>query len=320
MIDFIKRNNACKVNYKLKGNIKEQIQDIQFITDLIEKKLVNINGMDFPIEPADKELESFHIEDAKQLQQKLIVIDDMLSELGVTKELEISDISAKEDEYLSMLITAFVENKTIRFKESKVPSVGGISIGNVHLILHFRQMEDGSYLVENFPEVECEVFGEYKNGKMFPTSKYVIMRAEDLIKADNIQCKSIVDELFLYENDGHYLNSNFFLLELIKAYDQSKKEVFLHEATRLAKWLRKAECLEGMSLINYLQCIVRQSGLSQEQEAELMKLLEQCDDNQMKAGIHILLGNYKMANRYLDKLDMDKRMEFCEFPIYTLME
>ena len=111
------------------------------------------------------------------------------------------------------------------------------------------------------------------------------------------------------------------LLELIKAYDQTKEEAFLHEATRLAEWLRKAECLEGISIINYLQCIARQSGLSEEQEAELMELLEQSADNeQMKAGIHILLGNYKMANRCLDKLDMDKRKEFCEFPIYTLME
>jgi hypothetical protein len=321
MIDFIKGNNVSKINYKLKGNIKEQIQDIQFIVDLIEKRLANINGIDFPIKPTDKELESFHIEDAKQLQQKLIVIDDMLSGLGVTKALEISNISAKEDEYLRMLITAFVENKSIRFKEGKVPSVGGISIGNVHLILRFRQMEDGSYLVENFPKAEYEVSGEYKNGKMFPTSKYVIMKTEDLMKADNIQCKSIVDELFLYENDGHYFNSNFLLLELIKAYDQTKEEVFLHEATRLAEWLRKAECLEGISIINYLQCIARQSGLSEEQEAELVELLEQCADNeQMKAGIHILLGNYKMANRCLDKLDMDKRKEFCEFPIYTLME
>ena len=42
-------------------------------------------------------------------------------------------------------------------------------------------------------------------------------------------------------------------------------------------------------------------GLSKEQEAELMELLEQSADNeQMKAGIHILLGNYKMANRCLD--------------------
>ncbi len=106
-----------------------------------------------------------------------------------------------------------------------------------------------------------------------------------------------------------------------KAYDQTKQSEYLEEATRLAEWLKNANCLEGLSTINYLQCIARQSELSSEQETELMELLEKYSDNeQMKAGIHILLGNYKMAKLCLDKLDVDKRAEFCELPIYTLMK
>ncbi len=62
------------------------------------------------------------------------------------------------------------------------------------------------------------------------------------------------------------INSNFLLLELIKAYDQTKQSEYLEEATRLAEWLKNANCLEGLSTINYLQCIARQSELSSEQE------------------------------------------------------
>jgi len=76
-----------------------------------------------------------------------------------------------------MLLTAFAEKKTVRFKEKIVPAVGGISIGNIYLMLHFRQTEDGSYLIENFPDVKYEVSGEYRNGEMFATSKYIIMKA-----------------------------------------------------------------------------------------------------------------------------------------------
>lgn len=321
VIDFIMGQNIAKVNYKLKGNIKEQIRDIQFIADLFEKKHAKINGVDFSISPTKKEIESFHIKDAQKLQQQLIIIDNMLDSLGVVKALDISNITAKEVDYLKMLISAFVENKTIRFKENKVPSVGGVSIGNVCLMLHFRQMEDGSYLVENFPDIEYEVSGEYKDGEMFITSKYVVMKAEDMIKADNIQSKAIVDELMLTENEGHFLNCNLLLLESIKAYDITKKEVFLDEATRLAEWLKRAECLEGISTINYLQCIARRSELSVEQETELMELLGYYADNeQIKAGIYILLGNYKLVNRCLDRLDEKQKTEFCEFPIYTLMK
>lgn len=321
VIEFIEEKKTAKVNYKLRGNIKEQIQDIQFITDLVERKLAKINGIDFPIDPTVKELEAFHIAEAKELQQRLITIDNMLINLGVTKALDISNISPKEDEYLRMLIIAFVQKKTISFKENYIPSVGGISIGNIHLMLHFKQMEDGSYLIENFPEIKYEVSGAYTDGTMFATSKYIIMKADDLIKADNILYKNIVDELFLYENDGHYINSNFLLLELIKAYDKVKNEELLDETIRLAEWLKRAECLTGISTINYLQCIARRTELSSQQEAELMELLELYADNeQMKAGIHILLGNYKMVNRCLDRLDEDKKAEFYNFPIYNLMK
>lgn len=321
VIEFIEKCDIAKVNYKLSGNIKEQIQDIQFVTDLIEKKHARINGVDFPISFTGKELESFHVKEAKELQQQLILVDNMLNKLGVTKALEISDLSDKEKDYLKMLILAFVDNKTIKFEEDIVPSAGGISIGNIYLMLHFMQKEDGSYLIENFPEIEYEVSGQYKNGEMFATSKYVIMKADDIIKVDNISCKQIVDELMLYENEGHYLNSNFVLLEIIKAYDRTKKNIFIDEAIRLAEWLKKADCLEVISTINYLQCIARRTGLSEEQETELIELLDKCADNeQLKAGIHILLGNYKMANRCLDRMDANKRTEFCEFPIYTLMK
>lgn len=320
-IDFITSCNSARVNYKLKGNIKEQIRDIQFITDLLENKSAQINGIDFPIEPTEKELASFHVEDAKELQKRLVIIDTMLVKLGVTKALDINKLSEKENDYIKMLVLAFVEHKTIRFTDKSVPAVGGISIGNIYLMLHFRQTEDGSYLVENFPDIKYEVSGAYRNGEMFATSKYSIMKAADIIKVDNINCKTMVDEMLQYENDGHYLNSNFLLLELLKAYDQTKTTVYLEESIRLADWLKNAECLEGISTINYLQCIARQSELSHDQEDELLELLDKYSDNeQMKAGIHILLGNYKMAKHCLSKLDEDLKKEFYDFPIYTLMK
>ena len=117
----------------------------------------------------------------------------MLCSLGVSKALEIENITDKEDDYIKMLLTAFVEKKPIRFKENTVPPVGGISIGNIYLMLHFRQNEDGSYLIENFADTKLAVSGEYQDGTMFPTSKYIIMKSEDIIKSDNIQVRTMVE-------------------------------------------------------------------------------------------------------------------------------
>lgn len=321
VIVFISEQSTVKVNFNLKGNIKEQINDIGFILDFLENKVVKINGMEVPIEPTNEELESFNVEEMKNIQEHLILIDSMLGRLGVTKALDISNLSTKDAEYLDMLHSVFEENKTISFKEKKIPPVSGVTIANIYLALHFRQMTDGIYHIDNFPDIEYEVSGEYPNGEKFITSKYVILKAKDLIRIDNFDCTTIVDDLLLYGNEGHLLNSNLLLLEIIKAYDQTKKEIFLTEATRLAEWLKRANCLDGISTINYLQCVARQSELTDEQEVELMDLLKKYDDNeQMKVGIHILLGNYKMAKRCLDKLDVNQRNEFYDFPIYALMK
>lgn len=321
LFDFNTAKETARVSYSLKGDIKEQIKDIQFITDLIEYRVARINGINFPVNPTAEELESFHIDEAKELQRNLTIIDNMLTQLGISKALSISNLTAKEEGYLRMLIQAFVEHKSIRFKEKNIPPVMGISIGNVYLLLHFRQLEDGSYHVENFPSVQCEVTGEYNDGEFFTTSKYVILKADDLIRSDNLSYKEMIDDIFLYENVGHFFYANLLLLEMLKAFDKINNEYLLNESTRLASWLKNADCLDGISTINYLQCIARQSELSPEQESELIEILEKYTDNeQMKAGIHILLGNKKMANICLEKLDENIRNVFYELPIYALIK
>ena len=61
VIDFIKDKHTAKVNYELKGNIAEQIQDVQFLLDLIENRTAKINGMEFSINPTEEELKSLNI-------------------------------------------------------------------------------------------------------------------------------------------------------------------------------------------------------------------------------------------------------------------
>lgn len=320
MIDFNTLNKKIKVNYKLKGNIKEQINDIQFMTDFLEKKEMSLNGVDFPIKPTLEELESFHVEELLKLQKYLISIDDMLISIGVKKPLEIENLSQKEKNYLKVLTTSLIEKKPIKFKEEKVPPVGGISIGNIYLLLYFRMTEDGKYLIENLPNVKLEVSGEYEDGSIFETSKYVILKADDIIKADNCTCKQIVEELMTIENDGHYSDSNLVFLELLRAYDKTKDIQYLNEALKLADWLTKAECLNGISIINYYQTVKRQNALSEEQEDELLKVIDEYPDNEeIKAGAYILLENYKMAKRCLNKLDSKSKETFKTYPIYKLM-
>lgn len=307
--------------YKIKGNIKERIQDIQFIVELLEYKKAKINGVEFVLNVTEKELEEFNPEGKKKLRQRLVMVDNMLSELGVKKALDIDLVSDKEEEYMRILFQSFVEGKTVRFKESKVPPVGVITIGNVCLALHFQVQEDGSYLIKNYMDMKGTATGWSQDGNTFPTSRHIILKAEQLAKVDNLDYSAIIDDILLFKGEEHFFSANMLLLEILKAYDITQMETMLSEATRLAEWLCDAEKLKGISKINYLQCIARRGQLSDEQENELMDMLkEYADNDQMLAGIYILLGNYKLAKKYIDKLEDNTKAQFVEFPIYALMK
>ena len=318
-VDTLKRK--VRLDYKLSGNIREQIQDINFINDFLREKKVNINGIKIPINPSTDEFKSINLEETLQYQKKIIIIDDMLRKLGVEKALNLNEVTEKEQQYLKMLMIAFIEKRTISFNNKKeMPPVARVKIGNITILLFFKKYQKEEYIVENFFDIKMDVLCEYDNGKKFPTSKYAIMKMKDFM-ADNCCIANVVDELVLFKNEGNYNNCNFVLLEIIKAYDILKKESYLFQATRLAKWLREAECLKGISVINYYQCLKRNIKLSERQENEIMELLNEYNNNEeIKASAYILLDEFKMAQRCLDKLNSESYRQFKEYPIYNLMK
>ena len=319
VIDFPRDEKEAKIHYKIKGNIKERIQDIQFITDLAVAKKVEINGVTLPLAFKENAMNAFRKEDILKYQKYLKKIDGLLVSLGVEKALEVENLPQKSQHNLQILELAFIKKQSIHFEE-KVPMLCGMEIGNIYLILYAKESKDGKYCIKNFPDIKLEISGEYDNGEMFITSKYVVMKCNDIIRADNLKCSRMVDEVMNIHNDGHYTQCNYLLLEMLKAYDKSKRNEILDEAIRLADWLRTAEILDGIADVNYYQCLDRKRKLSETEEDHLMSMLDKYYDNElMKAGIQILLKNKKMAKRSIDKLDDQTKQDFLDFPIYELM-
>ena len=62
-----------------------------------------------------------------------------------------------------------------------VPPIAYVQIGNLKIMLHFKEQDDGKYIIENYCDCKIEIAGEYTDGNRFPTSKYIILVAEDLI-------------------------------------------------------------------------------------------------------------------------------------------
>lgn len=186
-------------------------------------------------------------------------------------------------------------------------------------MLHFKEQEDGKYVIKNYYDCKSEIVGEYTDGTKFSTSLYTILIAEDFATVSNLNFKIMVDELININNQGHINRAIYTLLEMLKAYDMVKNETVLEESTRLADWLRKIENTD-VSLINLFQCYCRKRTLIEDEENMLEDMiLRNREDKQICAAAYILLGNSKKARSIIDNLTEDQKKVFEEYPICALL-
>lgn len=59
---------------------------------------------------------------------------------------------------------------------------------------------------------------------MIPTSQYAILHADDLLKIQNIQSELFLPSFQKVETEDKYTRANWFLLELLEAYDNSNDQ------------------------------------------------------------------------------------------------
>lgn len=60
------QENSINLNYSLSGNLKERIQDIEFMIALIDNQHIYINDEKIPFNLTKTEIEAFHVDEAKK--------------------------------------------------------------------------------------------------------------------------------------------------------------------------------------------------------------------------------------------------------------
>lgn len=309
------------VNYKLAGNLPERIVAEEFIVELLEHKIVIVNGTKFEINPTKEEIQNFHLDKVKEHLDYLRRVQLALTMAGVKMPLECEGLSDKDDEYIKILILAFIQKRHIGFNENEVPPAAFITINNLRIMLYFKEQDDGKYELRNFTEPMGEWSAEYTNGTMFPTSKYTIFQKDDYLNMSNIDYEDLINDMMKYENEGNYSRCNLNMLEMLKAYDENKNDKLLEVAIQIAHWLSKKESFNDFSKINLYQCYRRKRSLEQSEEDELLDLIEKSSNNYSNiVGAYILLDNVKLVNRYLKRLPVDEQTLFKEYPIWNLIK
>ncbi|MBE6635990.1 MAG: hypothetical protein E7617_07330 [Ruminococcaceae bacterium] len=241
--------------------------------------------------------------------------------------LQISSLGINDNANLSLLKIAFIDNKPVSGLVENIPTINRITIGNLNLILLFtpKEYEPTTYLIRDFFATDILVKYESKRGDDLPVSQYGLLTVEDFVKADNLKYDVILPSFQRIEkHEETFERANWLLLDLLSAYDQTKKMELLNTAKDFSEWILTAteeEMPYNIKMLNHLQIIKRLRPLNEVEKQTIFKIVSnnQCSLSTL-VGAYILLEQYVSAEIHFNNMPSAEQDEFKNFPIYNLWE
>lgn len=313
---YLDRN---KINFELKGNVYERINDAKFIIDLLKNREMTVKDKNIPfpinIEKIQKEK---YIESLRQDLDYLNKMKNLFEKFNIKFE---KDLDTLDEKSLTNLKRFAKLNDGILIDGLKESGIHFIEIAG-YCIAFFvsvdsnKKVEVYNYFDDLSGKMRVFYFDSNKN--QIPISPYINLTAENLISFSNINIDIIKKSFDSPEySEETCLRYNLWLLELIKAYDESNEKKWLEFAEYLIDKILKFSS-SPVYIINKLQIIKRIRNLNQEEKDELYEIKENEKDDMIQCGIAILLDNSSDFERHFNKLE--NKEEFKKFPIYNLIK
>lgn len=311
-----------KFNFTLSGTLSERIKDAEFMVAALSAHHYEINGGKIAFSEAD-------CANLPTLQKKLSFLLDVkktLEAVHATADLDCSSLSVTDNTNLSILRAALIDKEPIKMCSSH-SLLRSCHIANLELLLWVVPTEENSeyHNIYDFNYVPL-IYREFdKNDKEYPSTHFVMLNKDAMLKYCNIDYNALLDAVQhvpFSEDYSHSLNT--LLLEMLKAYDESKNSriELLSTATALALWIKDSDPYteHPIAILNYLQSVKRSRTLTSTEQAEILSLIEATQDNEsIYVGAYLLLDNPVAAKIHFDKLPEESQKFFESCPIYHFM-
>lgn len=317
-------NQTQQFTFELKGTLTERIRDLEFIIAALGEKQFVVGDIVCPLNQATpEELASFDLPRRKEHLEWLKKAKQVLEALRVTKDLDVSVMTEKDDENLRVLHTAIMGKQTVKLNDPG-NVFGTFKIANLTIVVCIVNRHESKklYNIYDFNDVPVQVRAHDDKGEEYVTSHYVLLKKETLLECCNIDYNEMVKHLKSIPMSEVYAGHVVaLLLELLKAYDDSnsKREDILEATTQIADWLRTADTTTPAEVLtlNYYQAIKRTRKFTEEEIAELLTIVESgTDKNDVLAGVHLLLDNQAAASIYYKRMDEKMKEQFRNYPIF----
>lgn len=295
------------------GILNDRIKQLEFINKIYCDNGFLINDIDFSINMAEIEQKKF-----QHLLKKYKILEDFFCKHNINKEIDFDTWEDCDFNKLEKWIDA-IKNKTPISLNSDISLLGSINIKDIKLSVFAIKRDDNDFNIFSIwnNNMDTKYYFRYGNGKnaIETTIFYLVLNSEAYLSDDiNFEeMKNCIDNKTL--SDGEYNLMNLQLLEVIKAYDITKRPSLIEYAKYLIDNLIKYEPNSPIYYINYAQILKRENNLTDENYKKLIEIRDSNSSTEIKISCNLLLGNKSEANILTQSLNKQTLEEFNKYPI-----
>ena len=314
---------GIKMSYKNSDDIRVISTDLDFMLTYIDKGYFEINGQKIPFEYKNADYSTFNIEEQRNILDFAKKATAVLDVLECKKKLSIQSLGDVDCRNLYRLYDALVENKPVKGLKEDLPYVCVMKIGNLNFVIVCNHIEgeQGTYNLANFFGANLVATYQGHNEERLPMSQYAILKSDDFLRADNLKCELFLPSFKNIEkHEETFERANWFLLDLISAYDKSNNQSILNSAYEFAEWILtdSGDSIPlNIKTLNMLQVVKRMRAFNEEEIKTLYQIIaDKESSNSTLVGAFLLLEQQLPAEMYFYKMEETEQEEFIKYPIY----
>lgn len=318
--------NRYKLCFSLSGTLSERIRDAEFIIEALTAQKFKVGNTIYPMKDIlPEDIERFNLPQRKKHLEWLKTVKKMLDALCVKGDLDCSNLTKADEQNILVLKSAILDKNTVPLKDTK-ELFGVYTIANLKILVCTLKRDDEKKLfdVYGFNDAPISLMATGENGEEYPSSFYVILNKELMLKCCNIDYDAMLTHIqgipFSDKYSGQLIQ---LLLQLLCAYDESDRprNDILDTALKLSEWLKGSDPFseKDILLLNYYQTVKRLRELEKSEIQEILSIIENHPAREdIFVGAYILLENYAAAQIHFDMMSSEEQETFRTFPIFHL--
>jgi len=324
---YYKENKKASMSFKIQGTLSQRIKDTEFVLALLKNRYFSIGGKNPHNFSFVENINEFDSDKAIGDMSKYLVylseIKRVLEILKVNEELDLKDITKKDEEYINLLISSILynepQNLTVNKRLEGQSFRNNIKICNIVLAILFVRNNDGKYILSNFfKDRYLATYQTSENQKPFNVSAFLSLTKEDFLTVSNIDYDIIYNSFLKLDANDYFLDmTTIFVLVMVDVYDQTNKTILLETSLKILDWIfaNSNNKSQKLCLLNKLQIIKRMRKLNDSEISELLNLISNSNDDKILTGSYLLIGNIDMATYHFKKLPESEQIDFINYPI-----